>query len=95
MVSSSASPDSLRKKLEEIFKLMLVVWAKEGLALKAISGKKTGKSIYEIKLTLTKTHSVSQTNRFYYFHFNHRQFSITYLNLTIINYIIKYNDSKL
>lgn len=49
MVSSSASPDSLRKKLEEIFKLMLCVWAKEGLALKAISGKKTGKSINEKK----------------------------------------------
>lgn len=55
MVSSSASPDSLRKKLEEIFKLMLVVWAKEGLALKAISGKKTGKSIHNKKCSLTKT----------------------------------------
>lgn len=47
MISSSASPDSLRNKLEEIFKLMLVVWAKEGIALKTISGQKSG------RLTLT------------------------------------------
>lgn len=40
--SSSASPDSLRNKLEEIFKLMLVVWAKQGIALKTISGQKSG-----------------------------------------------------
>lgn len=43
MISSSASPDSLRNKLEEIFKLMLVVWAKEGIALKTISGQKSGR----------------------------------------------------
>lgn len=42
MISSSASPDSLRNKLEEIFKLMLVIWAKEGIALKTISGQKSG-----------------------------------------------------
>lgn len=42
MISSSASPDSLRNKLEEIFKLMLVVWAKESIALKTISGQKSG-----------------------------------------------------
>ncbi|KAJ6649060.1 Sesquipedalian-1, partial [Pseudolycoriella hygida] len=42
MISSSASPDSLRNKLEEIFKLMLVVWAKEGIALKTVSGQKNG-----------------------------------------------------
>lgn len=62
MVSSSASPDSLRKKLEEIFKLMLVVWAKEGLALKAISGKKTGKIIYELRLSLTNTKCFRKLN---------------------------------
>lgn len=43
MISSTGASDSLRSKLEEIFKLMLVVWAKEGLALKATSGKSNGK----------------------------------------------------
>lgn len=43
VLSQSASPDSLRKKLEEVFKLMLVVWAKQGIALNAITGLKNGK----------------------------------------------------
>lgn len=44
MISSPATPDSLRKKLEEVFKLMLVVWAKEGIALRTLSGEKSGNS---------------------------------------------------
>lgn len=40
---TTASPDSLRKKLEEIFKLMLMVWAKQGIALSSLTGLKNGK----------------------------------------------------
>lgn len=43
MVSTeTGSPDSVRKKLEEIFKLMLMVWAKEGIALSALTGQQNG-----------------------------------------------------
>lgn len=40
--TQSASPDSLRNKLEEIFKMMLMVWAKQGIALSTLTGLKNG-----------------------------------------------------
>lgn len=40
--SSSSKNDSLRLQLEGIVKQMLLVWAKEGIALKVVSGEKNG-----------------------------------------------------
>lgn len=42
LMSSNSSSDSLRRKLEDIFKLMLLVWAREGQAIKTVSGKQNG-----------------------------------------------------
>lgn len=40
--STPSKNDSLRQQLEEIVKQMLLVWAKEGIALKMVSGEKNG-----------------------------------------------------
>lgn len=42
LMSSNSSSDSLRRKLEDIFKLMLLVWAREGQAIKIVSGAQNG-----------------------------------------------------
>lgn len=42
LLSSTSSPDTVRGKLEEIMKIMLAVWAKQGIALKVLSGKSSG-----------------------------------------------------
>ncbi|XP_055386704.1 uncharacterized protein LOC129615483 isoform X2 [Condylostylus longicornis] len=39
LLTYPAPPDSLRRKLEDIFRLMLIVWAREGQALKSVTGK--------------------------------------------------------
>ncbi|XP_055714120.1 uncharacterized protein LOC129808306 isoform X2 [Phlebotomus papatasi] len=38
MIASSSSPDSIRGRLEEIFKLMLMIWARQNVANKVVSG---------------------------------------------------------
>lgn len=40
--SNPSKNDSLREQLEEVVKQMLLVWAKEGIALKMVSGEKNG-----------------------------------------------------
>lgn len=41
--STSGEHESLRQKLEDLLKLMLVVWCKENQAIKLISAKPNGK----------------------------------------------------
>lgn len=43
--STPLKNDSLRHQLEEIVKQMLLVWAKEGIALSVVSGEKNGMQI--------------------------------------------------
>lgn len=42
LLSTSGSPESLRRKLEDLLRLMLVVWVKEGQALNIVTGEKCG-----------------------------------------------------
>ena len=42
LLAQSSAPDSVRYKLEEILRLMLMVWAREGQALKTLNGKDNG-----------------------------------------------------
>lgn len=41
---STNANESLRSRLEDILKQMLVVWAQEGVALKSVTGRKSGKN---------------------------------------------------
>lgn len=47
---SNNATESLRSRLEDILKQMLVVWAQEGVALKSVTGKKSGKRNLQISM---------------------------------------------
>lgn len=37
LIASNSSPDSVRRKLEEVLKLMLLVWARESFVISTLS----------------------------------------------------------
>lgn len=55
MNSSPSKNDSLRHQLEEIVNQMLLVWAKEGIALNVVSGEKNGMRIVFERFAMGKT----------------------------------------